>query len=68
MKKMHLLMEIQATPNELIALNAAIHHYLKYFKGWPLEYQHTRPLLEQFQRRLIERLPTIPMQTERRRK
>ncbi len=66
MKKIHLLMEIQVTPNEMIALNVAIHYYLKYFNGGLLEYRGTQQLLEQFQRRLIERLPTIPMQTGRR--
>ncbi|HLI88905.1 MAG TPA: hypothetical protein VKV37_09455 [Ktedonobacteraceae bacterium] len=50
---------VQATPNEVIALNAAIGRHTRYF--W--REQEVNRLLAQFQRRLIENLPTVPLNT-----
>jgi hypothetical protein len=50
---------VQATANEVIALNAAIGRHTRYFSQ---EHEVNR-LLAQFQRRLIENLPTVPLNT-----
>jgi len=55
--KAELLMIIHATPNEVIAMNAIITHHLKYFEYLP--YKETYRLLQQFQARLVEQLPTM---------
>ena len=46
-----LMMVIEATPNEIIAMNAVITHYLKHYQ---LD-RDMSTLLQQFQRRLAER-------------
>jgi hypothetical protein len=55
-----LRMLIEATPNEVIAMNAAIHYYLTYFHRPTPEFRMTRELLLQFHRRLVEQTPTLP--------
>jgi hypothetical protein len=52
-------MTIDATPNEVIALNAAIHYYLVYFHQETEEFHLTRDLLLRFRQRLVERLPAV---------
>jgi hypothetical protein len=61
MKQQQLLIPIEATPNEIIALNVAMHYYLKYFERISPEYQEVSGLLRQFQDRLIVQLPTPGM-------
>jgi hypothetical protein len=52
------LMLFQATPNEIIAFNAAIRHFQQYGHFiYPDVYQDVSRLLAQFQQRLNERLP-----------
>ena len=53
-------MTIEATPNEVIAMNAAIHYYLTYFHRPTPEFHMTQHLLVRFRQRLIEQLPTLP--------
>ncbi len=50
------LYTLQATPNELIALNVAISWRLHIFRKIPQE-QETNRLLQQFQARLVANLP-----------
>ena len=54
-----LRMTIEATPNEVIAINAAIHYYRTYFHRPTEEFQITRTLLLRFHQRLVEQSPTI---------
>ena len=49
------LMTIQATPNEVIAMNAVITHHLKHPADIP---EDVLVLLRAFQNRLVEHLPT----------
>ena len=53
-------MTIEATPNEVIAMNAAIHYYLTYFHRPTPEFHMTQQLLVRFRRRLVEQLPIMP--------
>lgn len=52
-----LLMNIQVTPNEVIAFNAAVGYFERYCKHVCPVYQEVCQLVEQFQRRLNEQLP-----------
>jgi hypothetical protein len=56
-RELHMM--IEATPNEVIAINAAIHYYLTYFHRPTEEFQVMRTLLLQFHQRLVEQSPTI---------
>jgi hypothetical protein len=51
-------MMIEATPNEVIAMNAAIHYYLTYFHRPTEEFDMTRTLLLRFHQRLVEQSST----------
>jgi len=54
-----LLMNYQATPNELIALNLAIGYFLRSCKHVSPVYEEASRLLDQFQRRINEQLPEM---------
>ncbi|HLZ62202.1 MAG TPA: hypothetical protein VKR06_35095 [Ktedonosporobacter sp.] len=54
-----LLMSLQATPNEIVALNLAIGYFQRHCKHVSPVYPEAMQLLEQFQRRLQEQLPPI---------
>ena len=56
MKQADLLMTIAVTPNEVIALNVAMHYYLAYFQRISPEYREASGLLRQFQDRLVEQV------------
>lgn len=56
------LMVIQATPFEIIVLNAAIRHYINSFHLQNGEYREALPLLLRFQQRLVEHLPSNKVQ------
>ena len=51
------LMNIQVTPNEIIAVNLAIGYFLRSCKHVSPVYEEASRLLEQFQRRINEHLP-----------
>ena len=53
-------MTIEATPNEVIAMNVAIDRYLTYFYRPTEEFRITARLLLRFRQRLVEQLPTMP--------
>ena len=52
-----LLMNIQATPNEIIAFNTTMSYFKRYCKHICPVYKEVTQLLEQFQHRLNEQLP-----------
>lgn len=52
-----LLMNYQATANEMIAVNLAISYFQKYCKHVSPVYKEASQLLDQFQRRAQEQLP-----------
>jgi hypothetical protein len=62
MKRQELLISIEVTPNEVIALNVAVHYYFKYFERISPEYKEISALLRQFQDRLILHLEVPTME------
>ena len=58
------LMTIQATANEVIVLQAALHHYLEYI-GYDRDLQsRAAPLIHHFIQRLHDQLPPRKEQVE----
>lgn len=51
------LKTIQATDNEIIILQAALHHYQDFLRHDPKLYQQAAPLIQNFILRLHEQLP-----------
>jgi len=54
------LLNVQVTPNEIIAMNLAIGYFLRLCKHISPVYDQTSVLLDQYQRRLTEQLPPQP--------